>query len=110
MINIHIGSNDMCGACNSTYMDEVTSNKFGGYVEVAIDRIHNSIPKALANLIGTFNIAEVFLPTAANKRHCIQRLDGIDGNGCSGASTPEGLEKMNQLNICKDIIIPSPTY
>lgn len=100
MINIQIGSNDMCGACNTTFMNEVTPVKFGNYVKAAVEKIQKNIPRVLVNLIGTFNVSQVF-PLTSNQTYC-----GFTSNSstetnvreCPCAKTPEGLEKMNQLS------------
>jgi hypothetical protein len=100
MINIQIGSNDMCGACNSTYMDEVTPEKYGNYVEAAIAKIQASIPRVLVNLIGTFRVSEVF-PLSAGQAYCrpVNNDTNTIGNRheCSCGAFPGGLEKMDNL-------------
>ncbi|KAI7901119.1 SGNH hydrolase-type esterase domain-containing protein [Cokeromyces recurvatus] len=101
MINIQIGSNDMCGACNSSYMDEVTPEKYGNYVASAIETIQAKIPNVLVNLIGTFNVSEVF-PLTAGQSYCQRRgqNSSTEGNihSCSCGGTPEGLELMSNLS------------
>lgn len=101
MINIQIGSNDMCGACNTTYMDDVTPDKFGGYVESVVERIQANIPKTLVNLIGAFNVSQIF-PLSAGQDYCPKiNNTNITSNTklCSCAATPEGLEKMGNLTL-----------
>lgn len=106
MINIQIGSNDMCGACNSSYMDEVTPEKYAGYVEAAIDRIHANIPRVLVNLIGTFNVSQVF-PLTEGQSYCSRAnnksaaAEGSDS--CSCSTSDEGLAKMDELSTGKQI-------
>lgn len=101
MINIQIGSNDMCGACNSSYMDQVTPEKYGAYVENAIDRIHASIPKVLVNLIGTFNVSQVF-PLTEGTAYCKRANDKSDpaqgSDSCPCSTSAEGLAKMDELS------------
>lgn len=97
MINIQIGSNDMCGACNSSYINDTTPEVFGSYVEAAVERIRNSIPKVLINLIGTFNVSEVF-PLRAGQSYCLP-VNDTDNPLCPCTTTPGGLEKMGNLNI-----------
>ncbi|OAC98737.1 hypothetical protein MUCCIDRAFT_114978 [Mucor lusitanicus CBS 277.49] len=100
MINIQIGSNDMCGACNGSYMDEVTPDKFGGYVEAAVERIHDSIPKVLINLISTFNVSELF-PITEGQAYCRPKNNDSSTIGnrksCSCGNSEEGLQKMFNL-------------
>ncbi|KAI8083693.1 hypothetical protein BDF21DRAFT_336998 [Thamnidium elegans] len=97
MINIQIGSNDMCGACNSSYINDTTPEVFGSYVEAAVERIRNNIPKVLVNLIGTFNVSEVF-PLRAGQSYCLP-LNKTGESLCPCTTTPGGLEKMGNLNI-----------
>jgi phospholipase B1 len=100
MINIQIGSNDMCGACNSTYMDQVTPEKFGEYVEAAVERIHANIPKVLVNLIGTFNVSQVLPLSAGHPAYCPSRKTtetDRESQLCSCGTTPEGLATMDKL-------------
>jgi phospholipase B1 len=107
MINIQIGSNDMCGACNGSYMDEVTPEKYGAYVDSAIARIKAHVPNVLVNLIGTFNVSQVFTLTAsdAGMAYCRPQVQnktsGSDENECSCSKTPEGLAKMDELSAGK---------
>lgn len=100
MINIQIGSNDMCGACNSSYMDEVTPEKFGGYVEAAVERIQANIPHVLVNLIGTFNVSELF-PLTDGQAYCRPKNNDSSTIGnresCSCGNSEEGLQKMFNL-------------
>lgn len=46
---VYLG-NDQCASCNSTIMDKVTADAYGGYVEAAIERIKSEIPKTVVNL------------------------------------------------------------
>lgn len=101
MINIQIGSNDMCGACNSSYMNEVTPDKFGCYVEAAVDKIQANIPRVLVNLIATFNVSQIF-PLTTDQSYCRYMHSNTstktNTQECSCATTPGGLEKMNDLS------------
>lgn len=100
MINIQIGSNDMCGACNSSYMDEVTPEKFTGHVEAAIKRIHDNIPNVLVNLISTFNVSELF-PLTEGQAYCRPKNNDSSTIGnrksCPCGNSEEGLQKMFNL-------------
>ncbi|KAI9272885.1 hypothetical protein BDA99DRAFT_432643 [Phascolomyces articulosus] len=60
LITIQIGSNDQCASCLNPFMGEVTAEKFGGYMEAAVERIHKEIPRVLVNLVGSFNVSEVY--------------------------------------------------
>lgn len=104
MINIQIGSNDMCGACNTTYADEVTPEKYGSYVESAVEKIQTNIPKVLVNLIGTFNVSQIF-PLTSNQSYCRYISNGTSTETnlqeCPCANTAEGLEKMDMLSAGK---------
>ncbi|KAI8969081.1 hypothetical protein BDF20DRAFT_827354 [Mycotypha africana] len=100
MINIQIGSNDMCGACNTSYSDEVTPDKFGNYVEKVIERIERNIPRVLINLIGTFNVSEVFPLTANHPEYCHNQnaTNGKEHHSCACSATPEGLATLYNLS------------
>ncbi|CDS07588.1 hypothetical protein LRAMOSA01537 [Lichtheimia ramosa] len=60
MITIQIGSNDQCASCLSPWKSEVTAEKFGSYVEKAVDRIQKSIPRTIVNLVGSFKVSPVY--------------------------------------------------
>ncbi|KAI9263352.1 hypothetical protein BDA99DRAFT_438457 [Phascolomyces articulosus] len=60
MITIQIGSNDQCASCNNPFSDEVTTEKFGGYMAEAIERIKNEVPRVLVNVVGSFNVSVVY--------------------------------------------------
>lgn len=60
MITIQIGSNDQCASCLSPWKSEVTADKFGSYVEKAVQRIQKSIPRTIVNLVGSFKVSPVY--------------------------------------------------
>lgn len=60
MITIQIGSNDQCASCLSPWKSEVTAEKFGSYVEKAVERIQKSIPRTIVNLVGSFKVSPVY--------------------------------------------------
>ncbi|KAI7882453.1 hypothetical protein K492DRAFT_160574 [Lichtheimia hyalospora FSU 10163] len=63
MITIQIGSNDQCASCLSPWKSEVTAEKFGSYVEKAVERIQKSIPRTIVNLVGSFKVSPVYTIT-----------------------------------------------
>ncbi|KAG0186270.1 hypothetical protein DFQ28_008082 [Apophysomyces sp. BC1034] len=69
LFTIQIGSNDQCNACGKN-KDDVTVEKYAGYVEAAIQRIQKEIPRTLVNLLGTFRVSQVFPLSAANPEYC----------------------------------------
>lgn len=101
MINIQIGSNDMCGACDPAHADDVTPEKYGAYVEAAIERIRANISKVLINLIGTFKVSHVF-PVTEGKNYCLRSTKNATNTRafdlCSCSTAPDGLAKMDQLS------------
>ncbi|KAG2230357.1 hypothetical protein INT48_002810 [Thamnidium elegans] len=101
MINIQIGSNDMCDSCRENSIDRASPERYGEYVEAAVDKIHAIIPKVIVNLIGNYNVSGVFPLTAKYEDYCVARNDG-SGNGCACALTQEGLDKMRKLTIAYD--------
>ncbi|KAI8047025.1 uncharacterized protein B0P05DRAFT_567136 [Gilbertella persicaria] len=101
MINIQIGSNDMCNSCEQNEVNYTTPESYGNYVNAAIDRIQQNIPKVLVNLIGTFNVSQIF-PLTANQTYCSPMTTNVRVNynlgECNCAGVPGGLEKMDQLS------------
>lgn len=101
MINIQIGSNDMCGACSSNFTSEVTPEKYGAYVEAAVERIRASIPRVIVNLIGTFKVSRVF-PVTEGKDYCLKSATNATNTKafdlCSCSTAPDGFSKMDQLS------------
>ncbi|KAG0170907.1 hypothetical protein DFQ30_001795 [Apophysomyces sp. BC1015] len=67
MINIQIGSNDQCGSCIDTLVDILTPEKYGSYLDKALSRIHQNVPRVLVNLIGVFNVSGVYTVTTGQK-------------------------------------------
>lgn len=49
LITLQIGSNDQCASCGSNAA-LVTADAYGNYVEAAIQRIKEEIPKTVVNL------------------------------------------------------------
>ncbi|KAI9496150.1 hypothetical protein BDB00DRAFT_738428, partial [Zychaea mexicana] len=74
MITIQIGSNDQCASCLNPFMGEVTTEKFGGYLEAAVERIYNEIPRVLVNLVGSFHVSAVYDLTYGQE-HCSPIFD-----------------------------------
>lgn len=101
MINIQIGSNDMCGACNSTYMADVTPERYGHYVDAAIAKIQAHVPRVLINLLGVFRVSEVFPLSASNQDYCREMSNNVNTilnrHECSCGDFPGGLEIMDNL-------------
>ena len=51
--------NDQCASCSDNNTD-VTVDAYAGYVDAAIERIRNNIPRVIVNLVGTFNVSGVY--------------------------------------------------
>ncbi|KAI8368206.1 uncharacterized protein BYT42DRAFT_503695 [Radiomyces spectabilis] len=101
LITIQIGSNDQCGYCNSGTKDDVTVEKYGAYVEAAIERIKQNIPKVLVNLLGTFEVSAVF-PLTEGQAYCRPRHNDsstiLNRSMCSCSDSEENLRKMDELS------------
>jgi phospholipase B1 len=48
--------NDQCASCGGIFDDDVTPQKYGEYVEAAIERIKQEIPKTYVSLCKTLFI------------------------------------------------------
>ncbi|CAO3625346.1 unnamed protein product [Mucor fragilis] len=73
MINIHIGSNEMCQSCNSELANLTTPEVYAREVENAIQRIQKSIPKVFVNLIGMFRFSVIDRMAKANPQYCANK-------------------------------------
>ncbi|KAI8969710.1 hypothetical protein BDB01DRAFT_768090 [Pilobolus umbonatus] len=63
LINVQIGSNDQCASCIDELIPMLRPELYGKHLEAAVERIRQKIPKVLVNLIGTFNVSEVYSVT-----------------------------------------------
>lgn len=102
MITIQIGSNDQCASCLSPWKSEVTADKFGSYVEKAVQRIQKSIPRTIVNLVGSFKVSPVYSLTKGQE-YCraIPNLPDAQLNRveCSCfLGSDEDLAKMDDLS------------
>ncbi|KAI8364311.1 hypothetical protein EDC96DRAFT_608660 [Choanephora cucurbitarum] len=101
MINIQIGSNDMCNSCSNKEDTNYTDpENYGAYIEGALEKIQQNIPKTLVNLIGAFNVSQIF-PLTANQTYCTPQTSNVtinyNLNECECAAVPGGLDKMDRL-------------
>ncbi|KAL0073862.1 hypothetical protein J3Q64DRAFT_1727054 [Phycomyces blakesleeanus] len=69
LITIQIGSNDQCGSCTS-FANESTVEAYTLYVESAIERIQNNIPKIIVNLIGNLRVSALLPLAEAHAEYC----------------------------------------
>ncbi|ORZ13271.1 hypothetical protein BCR42DRAFT_330935 [Absidia repens] len=71
MITLQIGSNDQCASCNTTNSDKVTAEQYGASVEAAVKSIQSQSPKTIVNIIGAFNVSQVFpLSQQSGLKYC----------------------------------------
>ncbi|KAI9362796.1 hypothetical protein BD770DRAFT_407870 [Pilaira anomala] len=96
IINIQIGSLDMCNLCKNLTQNEYTPEKYGKYLEAAVDRIYKNIPNVIVNLISNYDVAGVSSLTAQYKNHCALKYDIV---GCACSKTIEGLYLMSRLSL-----------
>ncbi|KAK4515678.1 pre-rRNA processing protein [Mucor velutinosus] len=73
MINIHIGSNEMCQSCDSKLTNLTTPEVYAREIENAVQRIKRSIPKTFVNLIGMFRFSVINQMAKANPQYCANR-------------------------------------
>ncbi|CAO3679287.1 hypothetical protein G6F70_005299 [Rhizopus microsporus] len=102
MINIQIGSNDMCSSCDSRYMNITTPDQFASHMDAAIERIVTNVPRVLVNVIGAFNVSQLF-PVTAGQAYCRPTHNDTSTIGnrreCTCGSTPDGLKHMDYLAV-----------
>ncbi|KAI9302921.1 GDSL-like Lipase/Acylhydrolase-domain-containing protein [Cunninghamella echinulata] len=102
MITIQIGSNDQCSYCNTTHKDKVTPDSYGANIEAAIQTIQSKIPKTLVNLVGTFNVSQVFpLSQTKGLNYCLMDNNDtstIKNNRMCSCSAPSNHETMDELS------------
>ncbi|KAI8971232.1 hypothetical protein BDB01DRAFT_811815 [Pilobolus umbonatus] len=96
LINIQIGSNDQCSSCEGHYGHITLPDSYGRYLEEAILRIRDEIPKVVINLVSNFRVSQVF-PLSANNPYCVP--NGLIENtlSCSCHNTKENLETMDRV-------------
>jgi len=68
MINLLIGSNDMCDSCVDP-LGLLTPFSYKLNVRIVVERIRQEIPRVVVNLMGTFKVSDVFFVTA-NQSYC----------------------------------------
>ncbi|EPB87680.1 hypothetical protein HMPREF1544_05461 [Mucor circinelloides 1006PhL] len=99
-INLQIGSNDQCASCIDTVFPLLTPEKYGQHVTAAVERIRKNIPRVIVNLIGTFNVTEVYSVTA-DQDYCkpFQNTDFIINQiECPCAIAKEYRPKMDEVS------------
>ncbi|CAO3625929.1 unnamed protein product [Mucor hiemalis] len=96
-ITIQIGNNDQCAFCGP-YKADVTPEAYGNYVEAAIVRIKEEMPRTVVNLIGTFKVSGVFPLADADQSYCVP--NGILENRlrCSCANSIENMAAMDAVS------------
>ncbi|KAG2222312.1 hypothetical protein INT45_001575 [Circinella minor] len=98
LINIQIGSNDQCASCGKN-ADDVTSDKYAGYVSKAVERIVKNVPNVIVNLMGVFRVSPVYDLTSG-QRYCPSYLgQPLNRLLCSCfKSTSEARKEMDALS------------
>ncbi|KAI8969714.1 hypothetical protein BDB01DRAFT_840127 [Pilobolus umbonatus] len=101
MINIQIGSNDQCASCVDELVPLLRPELYGKHVEEAVDRIRTSIPKVIVNLIGTFNVSDIYSVTAGQDYCDTFKLSDFHINTveCPCALKESYREKMNEVSM-----------
>ncbi|KAG0163768.1 hypothetical protein DFQ30_011035 [Apophysomyces sp. BC1015] len=69
LINILIGYLDICGSCKTEFYNIHNPDTYEAFVDNALKRIREKIPRVLVNLIGLFNVAEV-IDLTAHQKYC----------------------------------------
>ncbi|EPB86320.1 hypothetical protein HMPREF1544_06859 [Mucor circinelloides 1006PhL] len=73
MINIHVGSNEMCQSCDSSLSNLTTPDVYAQAIENAVQRIRKTIPNVFVNLIGMFRFSVINQLAEANPQYCVNR-------------------------------------
>ncbi|KAL9539926.1 hypothetical protein MBANPS3_009989 [Mucor bainieri] len=104
MLNIHIGSNEMCQACDSKLTNLTTPDVYAREIENAVQRIQKSMPKVFVNLSehSTCHLKILFSVidklAKANPQYCSNR-DIIKPCACFLQNKLEQMdEMMEQFN------------
>ncbi|KAI9025840.1 hypothetical protein CLU79DRAFT_789620 [Phycomyces nitens] len=100
LITIQIGSNDQCGSCTS-FANESTVEAYTLYVEAAIERIQNDIPKTIVNLIGNLNVSALLPLAEAHAEYCPSNDTSVNyftpKAECPCLSSQEQMDTMDYL-------------
>ncbi|KAI8092277.1 uncharacterized protein B0P05DRAFT_462375 [Gilbertella persicaria] len=99
LINMQIGSNDQCASCIDALIPTLTPTLYGKHVTDAIERIRKNIPRVIVNLIGTFNVTQVYTVTAGQD-YCkpFQHSDLIINTlECPCAIDPKNRPKIDEV-------------
>ena len=98
-------ANDQCAACDEKYIDIVTTEKFGEYMDEAIQRIKNEIPRVLVNVVGGFSASAIYNLTFGQE-YCRSGVGSSDFRWhrtlCSCFEEKETLDHMEKLNAGYD--------
>ncbi|KAI8969712.1 hypothetical protein BDB01DRAFT_855572 [Pilobolus umbonatus] len=101
MINIQIGSNDQCASCIDEFIPMLRPELYGKHMEAAVERIRQKVPKVLVNLIGTFNVSEIYsVTTGQDYCNAFDPLEfHINTVECPCALSKSFREKMNENSL-----------
>ncbi|KAG0170911.1 hypothetical protein DFQ30_001799 [Apophysomyces sp. BC1015] len=69
LINVLIGTVDQCYSCISSYESSISPEVYGASIDNMLARIRKEVPRALVNLIGTYNNSQTKI-IAANQKYC----------------------------------------
>ncbi|KAI9254392.1 SGNH hydrolase-type esterase domain-containing protein [Helicostylum pulchrum] len=94
MITIQIGSNDICRSCNQEFANETTADAYATYLERAVQRLQAEVPNVLVNLMGMFNLADIYDVYAKDPEYCDNR---VLLKPCDCFQESGGLDHMDRL-------------
>ncbi|KAL0083939.1 hypothetical protein F4703DRAFT_1605132 [Phycomyces blakesleeanus] len=69
LIILHIGNNDQCDSC-TVRGNESTPEVYGSYIDTAIERISQNIPKAIVTLVGNLNVSTLYNLASRHPEYC----------------------------------------
>eukprot|EP00211_Chloroparvula_japonica_P006125 CAMPEP_0119118626 /NCGR_PEP_ID=MMETSP1310-20130426/442_1 /TAXON_ID=464262 /ORGANISM="Genus nov. species nov., Strain RCC2339" /LENGTH=351 /DNA_ID=CAMNT_0007108013 /DNA_START=43 /DNA_END=1098 /DNA_ORIENTATION=+ len=95
LFTLLIGANDLCGACYDR--PDETPEAFGQTIESILDQIHDSIPRVAVQVVGLFNISQVW-DINKNNVYCRTVDAVVDECGClyDSKDTRQKMDEVTQ--------------
>ncbi|CAI2164337.1 9657_t:CDS:2 [Funneliformis geosporum] len=95
-LNLFIGSNDICLRC-SNKLPWLSIEQFENYLLTTLEIIREKIPNTIINLLGVFNVSQVYELTRDEKYCRLRRV--IGDYECSCAYMPGALGDLNRKKM-----------
>ncbi|CAG8511946.1 324_t:CDS:2 [Funneliformis mosseae] len=95
-LNLFIGSNDICLRCSNN-LPWLSIEQFEYYLLTTLETIREKIPNTVVNLLGVFNVSQVYELTRGEKYCKLRRV--IGDYECSCAYLPGALGDLNRKKM-----------